>query len=238
MLNKNLYANKYVRLEGAAAPTQLRKTPATIIDFLQLTKAKRILIGERGVGEPARLILTPHVRTIKMKSSINDPNNNNVKKIVSNVKDNLITTKKLIDDAKYIQSVSNNNNNNIDKLNKFSQKIEDAETNIVGIDVRSHKLNEIETSFSLIEEIIEDTGKIYNESIAIGKETQQIMNDIKSHQNDKLKQDVNLLVENSKEAIKDTREVVDDLRNIYKLATGLIPFTIWGIYAVLSKRPR
>lgn len=185
------------------------------------------------------LYANKYVRTIKMKSSINDSNNNNVKKIVSNVKDNLITTKKLIDDAKYIQSASNNNNNNnIDKLNKFSEKIEDAETNIVGIDVRSHKLNEIETSFSLIEEIIEDTGKIYNESIAIGKETQQIMNDIKSHQNDKLKQDVNLLVENSKEAIKDTREVVDDLRNIYKLATGLIPFTIWGIYAVLSKRPR
>ena len=90
----------------------------------------------------------------------------------------------------------------------------------------------------MIEEIIEDTEKIYKESIDIGRETQQVINDIKSHENTKLKQDVNLLIENSNEVVKDTREVVNDLRNFYRLASSLIPFTIWGIYAVINKKPR
>lgn len=183
------------------------------------------------------LYANKYVSRIKMKSSINESGNKNVPRIVSDVKNNIDLTKKLIDEAKYMETISDKNNN-IEKLNKFSDKIEEIDQNINKVDVRSHKLNDIETSFSLIEEIIEDTEKIYKESIVIGKETQQVINDIKLHENTKLKQDVDSLVENSKEIVKDTREVVNDLRNFYKLASSLIPFTIWGIYAVINKKPK
>lgn len=183
------------------------------------------------------LYTNKYVNKIKMKSSINESESKNVKKMISNVKDNIYLTKNFVDEAKYIQ-VRSDNNDTTDKLNKISEKIEDNVGNINNIDVRSHKLNDIETSFSLIEEIIEDTEKIYNESISIGKETKEVINDIKSHENTKLKHDVDLLIENSKEIVKDTREIVNDFRNFYKIASSLIPFTIWGIYAVINKRPK
>lgn len=186
-------------------------------------------------------------KDVKMKSNTNinhainsiknrNHEDKNIKKLVSgvdNIKNNIISTKKLIDDANNISSISDNVDES--KLARIQEKIENTDKNVDKIHLHSHKLNDIE---DILEEIVEDTKNIYNDSLIISKETKQIFNDIKEGDNVKLVHDFSQIIDNSNEIVNDTREIVNDFRYIYKLASSLIPVTLWGIYVFIYKRPK